>query len=164
MEHFEESKQDDEQLLMSYKLFSYVAFKYVAHHCQDFNCTLSVMRCLLGNDDSVNLRPSQIYYMELVNEIPYSDETMCIVTEDLLEKFNTKEQDGWVVLVGDGNTRCWITRCYQGHWQMKMGVHTNQIKATGQKSYTIITNQPSQVLLLVHCHGYLKQSSLMQCS
>ena len=44
MEDFEESKQEgDEQLLMSHKLFSYVALKYVAHHCQDFNCTLSDM-------------------------------------------------------------------------------------------------------------------------
>ena len=29
---------------------------------------------------------------------------MCIIAEDLLEKFNNKEQDGWVVLVGDGKT------------------------------------------------------------
>ena len=40
--------------------------------------------------------------MELVNENPDSDETMCVVAEDLLEKFNIKEQGGWAVLVGDG--------------------------------------------------------------
>ena len=48
------------------------------------------------------MQPSLIYYMELINENPDSDETMSIVTEDLLEKFDTKEQNGWVVLVGDG--------------------------------------------------------------
>ena len=40
--------------------------------------------------------------MELINEHPDDDETMCLVAEDLLEKFDTKEQQGWVVLVGDG--------------------------------------------------------------
>ena len=62
MEDFEESKEEDaEQLLMSHKLFSYVALKYVAHRCQDFNCTLSDMRCFLGNDDGVKIQPSQIF-------------------------------------------------------------------------------------------------------
>ena len=36
-------------------------------------------------------------------------------------------------------------------------------KAIGQKSYTIVTSQHSQALLLVRYHGYLKWSSLMQC-
>jgi len=41
--------------------------------------------------------------MELINEHP-DNETMCLVAEDLLEKFDTTEQQGWVVLVGDGKT------------------------------------------------------------
>jgi len=37
MEDFEENrKEGNEQLLISHKLFSYIALKYVAHHCQDF--------------------------------------------------------------------------------------------------------------------------------
>jgi len=74
----------------------------VAHRCQDFNCTLSDLKSFLGNNNGI--QPSQIYCMELVNENTDSDETMCIVTEDLLEKFNITEQDGWVILVGDGKT------------------------------------------------------------
>ena len=41
--------------------------------------------------------------MELINENPDSDDTMCLVTEDLLEKFETT-QDWWVVIIGNGNT------------------------------------------------------------
>jgi len=52
----------------------------------------------------MKIQLSQIYYMELVNENPNSDKTMCIVAEDLLEKFNITEQDGWGILVGDGKT------------------------------------------------------------
>ena len=40
--------------------------------------------------------------MELLNGNHDSDEMMSIVAENLLKQFNTKEQDGWVVLVGDG--------------------------------------------------------------
>ena len=47
--------------------------------------------------------PSTVYYMELLNENPDCDETMSLVAEDLLNKFDSI-QDGWVVLVGDGKT------------------------------------------------------------
>jgi len=51
------------------------------------------------------LGPCQINnYMELVNEHPDSYKTMCLVAEDLLEKFDTKEQQGWVELVVDSKT------------------------------------------------------------
>ena len=143
----------DEQLLMNHKLFSYVALKYVAHHCQDFNCTLSDMRCFLRNDDSVKIRPSQIYYMELVNENPDGDETMCIVAEDLLEKFNTKEQDEWVMLVGDGKT-------YQHLMNIKQ-----QYRVAFQKLivfpgdwHTLKNYQP--VLMKVYYHMGLKELAM----
>ena len=105
MADFEESKEEaDEQLLLSRELFSYILLKYTTHHDQDFHCTLSEMRCFLNDKGNDAVQPSQIHYMELINENPDSDDTMCIVAEDLLEKFDTEEQKGWVVLVGDGKT------------------------------------------------------------
>ena len=96
-------EEDNEQLLTSHKSFSHVTWKYVAHRNQDLHCTLSDMRCFLGNDDSEKIQPSQIHYLELLNEDPDSDKTMCIIVENLLEQYNIKEQDGWVVLY----SRCW---------------------------------------------------------
>ena len=46
------------------------------------------------NESSETVQPSQI---QLVSENPDSDETMCIVDEDLLERFVAIEQDGWVM-------------------------------------------------------------------
>ena len=48
-------------------------------------------------------QPSHVYYMELIDEHPDTDETMTIFADDLLERFGTV-QNGWVVLVGDGKT------------------------------------------------------------
>jgi len=42
--------------------------------------------------------------MELINENPDSDKTMSLVTEEVLEKFEGKVQEGWVMLVGDSKT------------------------------------------------------------
>jgi len=55
--------------------------KHIAHY-QD--CRLSEMRCFLDNSDNKAIEPSNIYYMELINEHADSDETMCCVAEDLL--------------------------------------------------------------------------------
>ena len=49
-------------------------------------------------------KPSLIQYMELVDENPDCDETMAQIAEDLLDRFSTGTQQGWVVLVGDGKT------------------------------------------------------------
>jgi len=102
MSDFEENKNEsDKRLLLDHKLFIYVTLKHVAHRCQEINCILSDVRSFLGTDDRVKTELSRIHYMELVNESPDIDETMCIVAEDLLEKFNIEEQDGWVLLVGE---------------------------------------------------------------
>ena len=42
--------------------------------------------------------------MELVDKNPNSDETMSQIAEELLDKFGSESEDGWVVLVGDGKT------------------------------------------------------------
>ena len=54
----------------------------------------------LDDDDNCNdQQSSQVYYMELVDENPDSDETMSLIAEELLDKFGSETQDGWVVMV-----------------------------------------------------------------
>ena len=51
------------------------------------------------NDNCNDQQPSQVYYMELVDENPDSDNTMSLIAEELLDKFGSEIQDGWVVMV-----------------------------------------------------------------
>ena len=54
----------------------------------------------LDDDDNCNdQQSSQVYYMELADENPDSDETMSLIAEELLDKFGSETQDGWVVMV-----------------------------------------------------------------
>ena len=54
----------------------------------------------LNCHDYNNKQQSKIFYMEMVNENPDSDETMVLVVEDLLDKFNVKYKvDGWYLWV-----------------------------------------------------------------
>jgi len=90
------------------KVLSYVFQKHVLqhHHPTDLvptNATLSEIRVFL-NDNSDNNQPtSTVYYMELVDENSDCPETMTLVAEDLLTRFNTV-QDGWVIMVGHRKT------------------------------------------------------------
>ena len=103
----ENNNQIKEQATMHDKLFSYIFLKHVLHHHTQsdvvpVNATLSEIRTFLNEQNDSSLQhPSTVHYMELVNENPDSTETMSLVAEDLLAKFD-EVQDGWVVLVGDG--------------------------------------------------------------
>jgi len=78
--------------------------KYVlGQHC-DGNAILSGMRYFLNDLFPLKLQVSKVDYMELVNESPDSDKTMSLAAEDVLNKFGSSAQDGWVVQVGDGKT------------------------------------------------------------
>ena len=104
MADFEESSDEQiEQQKVNKKLFSYILLKYTNHRHADSSHVLSDIRQFLDNEDINRTQPSKVHYMKLINENPDSDDAMCLVAEDLLEKFETT-QDGWVVLVGDGKT------------------------------------------------------------
>ena len=50
------------------------------------------------------ITPSNIHYMELLDEHPDSADTMRHVAEILLQNCSSVYQNGYVVLVGDGKT------------------------------------------------------------
>ena len=85
------------------KLFCYNTQKYIAQEFTDKQI-LTDVRQFLNQDREEECQASKVYYMELVDENPDSDETMLDVAEDLLDKFTTETQQGWVLLVGDGKT------------------------------------------------------------
>jgi len=62
------------------------------------------IRYFINSSFPIQLQASQVHYMKLINENLDSDKTMSLVAEEVLEKFEDKVQDGWVVLVGDGKT------------------------------------------------------------
>ena len=88
-------------------LFSYIYQKFILDYQPGLYpaiTTLSEFRSFLDENSTQSLQqPSQVYYMELVNEYPDCAETMSLVAEDLLNKFGDV-QEGWVILVGDGKS------------------------------------------------------------
>ena len=71
---------------------------------ENTNGILNDVRQFLEQSITHEQKPSLIHYMELVDENPDTDETMAQIGEDLLERFSTGAQQGWVVLVGDRKT------------------------------------------------------------
>ena len=107
----EDTHQGKERCILQNKLFSYILQKYAFHHhhhtdaiSTDFEATLSELRVFLDDQSDCSVtHSSTVHYMELVDENPDCMETMSLVAEDLLAKFDAV-QDGWVILVGDGKS------------------------------------------------------------
>ena len=83
----------------------YTLQKYVAHKSEENSSKLVLkdVRQFLSQIQANQVQPSQVYYMELVNENPDSDETMAQIANYFIEKFRTVPES-WVILVGDGKT------------------------------------------------------------
>lgn len=58
----------------------------------------------LSSHGVTDLSPSNIYYMEIIDENPDDNETMRHIAELLLENASSPYQDSYVILVGDGKT------------------------------------------------------------
>ena len=101
----ESESEVTEQKEIHTKLFAYIVQKYTAQHLpENTNGILNDVRQFLEQSITHEQKPSLIHYMELVDENPDCDETMAQIGEDLLERFSTGAQQGWVVLVVDGKT------------------------------------------------------------
>ena len=82
----ETSSEIEEKDTLQFKLFSYILQKHIVHHCEvNSRGVLSDVRLFLDKaqicDDQ---QPSKVYYMELIDENPDTDETMSLIAEDSL--------------------------------------------------------------------------------
>ena len=101
----ESESEVTEQKEIHAKLFAYIVQKYAAQQLpESSNGIFSEVRQFLEQGSTYEQTPSLIHYMELVDENPDCDETMAQIGEDLLDRFSTGTQQGWVVLVADGKT------------------------------------------------------------
>ena len=85
------------------QFLSYAFQKYVIHNEEQLKDKV-LMNFRQFLDDDADKQQSNVYYMELVDENPDSEETMAQIAEDLIDKFGNGSQQGWVMLVGDGKT------------------------------------------------------------
>lgn len=82
------------------KIFSYM----FARHKLPNRLVLNDFKTLYAETKCKNSTPSNIHYMELLDEHPDSADTMRHVAEILLQNCSSVYQNGYVVLVGDGKT------------------------------------------------------------
>ena len=73
-------------------------FQKLSIHQHNETIILRDMRYFLNSSFSNQLQASQVHYVEWIYENPDSDKTMSLVAEEVLEKFEDKVQDDWVVL------------------------------------------------------------------
>ena len=87
----------------------YIVQKYFFHYPNHTDTiptdtTLSELRVFLDDQSDSGVKHlSRVHYMELIDENRDCMETMLLVAENLLAKFDTA-QNGWVILVGDVKT------------------------------------------------------------
>ena len=75
-----------------------------ARHKLPNRLLLKDFKTLYAESKCKNTTPSNIYYMELLDEHPNSVDTMRHVAEVLLQKCSSDYQNGYVLLVGDLRT------------------------------------------------------------
>ena len=107
IEDFKESSSEStEQKHLQSKVFSYIAQEHFLLKSSEYcgNTLKELKQFLTISSTNSTLNQSNIFYMDLVDENPNSDETMMLVAEKLLKDLQTDFQGGYVVLVGDGKT------------------------------------------------------------
>ena len=102
LEGFQEQQDEKtEMMTLKSKSLAYMASKQLLKNgkiLKEFKVLLSESKT--DNDSG----PSNLYYMELLDEYPDSSDTMRHVSDILLQHASSKYQDNYVLLVGDGKT------------------------------------------------------------
>ena len=102
VEQFKESEREAaENDSISVQMFIYLTHKStITSHD---NTLKEMNEFLYSMQGSESPRVSHIHYMELLNENADSQETMLHISDYVLSELHSQYQDGWVLLVGDGN-------------------------------------------------------------
>ena len=115
-----EEKLEGEALCLKMLLYTFQKFSISQQSINKHETILKDIRHFLNDKPCQHPKMSTIHYMELVNENPDSDETMTLISEDIIDKLGSTVQDGWIVIVGDGKTYqhlCNIKQMYTGTFQ-----------------------------------------------
>ena len=101
----EDSNEKTVRQSLETKAFAYMLSKHVLYLKASGDGILKEFKEFFSQgNDSTETEPSNIYYMELLDENPDSSDTMKHLAEILLETTSSVHQDRYVVLVGDGKT------------------------------------------------------------
>ena len=94
----EQPGEKKERESLESKVFSYMLSR------NSLSTPLQDFKTMYSETTSTESEPSNIYYMELLDEPADSDSTMRHVADILLNTATSSHQDGYTVLVGDGKT------------------------------------------------------------
>ncbi len=127
-----------------------VAYNFFKHQFRKKKEVLHEFKDLYAYSTQDAVEKSNIYYMEMVDKNPDSSDTMRFVAELFLSTTASNNQEGYIILVGDGKT-------YQHLMEIKhtYGASLHKLLIYPGEWHTLANFLP--VLMKIYYHAGLKQ-------